>query len=137
MLRKRLIALLAVTALAATTAACGGSDDSSDNNSAAGSPDKVKVGVIPIVDVAPIYLGKAKGFFTKQNIDLTLEQAQGGAAIVPAVVSGQYQFGFSNVVSLMIAQSKNVPIKAVANGNNATSDPAKDFSGLLVKDPAI
>ena len=136
MLRKRLIALLAITTLAASTAACGGSDDS-DSGSASGSPDKVKVGVIPIVDVAPIYLGKAKGFFTKQNIDLSLEQAQGGAAIVPAVVSGQYQFGFSNVVSLMLAESKNVPIKAVANGNNATADPKKDFSGLVVKDPSI
>src|SRR4051794_7448893 len=106
MLRTRLIALLTATALAATTAACGGSDDSSNNNSSAGSPDKVKVGVIPIVDVAPIYLGKAKGFFSKQNIDLTLEQAQGGAAIVPAVVSGQYQFGFSNVVSLLLGASR-------------------------------
>jgi NitT/TauT family transport system substrate-binding protein len=56
---------------------------------------------------------------------------------VPAVVSGQYQFGFSNVVSLMLAQSKNVPIKAVANGNNATGDPKKDFGMLVVKDPAI
>jgi len=137
MLRTRLIALLTATALAATTAACGGSDDSSNNNSSAGSPDKVKVGVIPIVDVAPIYLGKAKGFFSKQNIDLTLEQAQGGAAIVPAVVSGQYQFGFSNVVSLLLGASKNVPIKVVANGNNATADATKDFSGLIVKDPAI
>jgi NitT/TauT family transport system substrate-binding protein len=137
MLRKRLIALLAITALAATTAACGGDDNSSGSGSASGSADKVKVGVIPIVDVAPIYLGKAKGFFSKQNIDLSMEQAQGGAAIVPAVVSGQYQFGFSNVVSLMLAESKNVPIKAVANGNNATADPKKDFSGLVVKDPSI
>jgi NitT/TauT family transport system substrate-binding protein len=136
MLRKRLIALLTITALAATTAACGGSDDS-DNGTAAGSADKVKVGVIPIVDVAPIYLGKAQGFFSKRNIDITMEQAQGGAAIVPAVVSGQYQFGFSNVVSLMLGESKNVPIKAVANGNNATGDPKKDFGMLVVKDPAI
>jgi len=136
MLRTRLIALLTVSALAATTAACGGSDDNSNNNFST-SPDKVKVGVIPIVDVAPIYLGKAKGFFTKQRIDLAMEQAQGGAAIVPAVVSGQYQFGFSNVVSLLLGASKNVPIKVVANGNNATADAAKDFSGLLVKDPAI
>ncbi|MCU7728208.1 ABC transporter substrate-binding protein [Actinoplanes sp. KI2] len=137
MLRTRLIALLTVTALAASTAACGGSDDSSKDNSSSGKPDAVKVGVIPIVDVAPIYLGKAKGFFQKQNIDLTMELAQGGAAIVPAVVSGQYQFGFSNVVSLLLGASKNVPIKVVANGNNATADPTKDFSALLVKDPAI
>jgi NitT/TauT family transport system substrate-binding protein len=136
MLRTRLVSLITITALVAATAGCGGSNSSSDS-SKPGSVDKVKVGVIPIVDVAPIYLGKEQGFFSKRNIDLTLEQAQGGAAIVPAVVSGQYQFGFSNVVSLMLAQSKNVPIKAVANGNNATGDPKKDFGMLVVKDPAI
>jgi NitT/TauT family transport system substrate-binding protein len=136
MLRTRLIALMTVTALAVTAAGCGGSDDTPDNTPG-GGVDKVKVGVIPIVDVAPIYLGKAQGFFAKRNIDLSMELAQGGAAIVPAVVSGQYQFGFSNVVSLMLAVSKNVPIKAVANGNNATGDPKKDFGMLVVKDPAI
>ena len=130
---RRFIALCAAAALFGA-AACS---DSKDQPSTPGQPDNVNVGVIAIVDVAPIYLGKAKGFFTKQNIDLTMEQAQGGAAIVPAVVSGQYQFGFSNVVSLLLGASKNVPIKVVANGNNATADPKKDFSGLIVKDPAI
>jgi NitT/TauT family transport system substrate-binding protein len=136
MLRTRLVSLITIVALGAATAGCGGSNSSSGGGSTA-SVDKIKVGVIPIVDVAPIYLGKAQGFFSKRNIDLTLEQAQGGAAIVPAVVSGQYQFGFSNVVSLMLAQSRNVPIKVVANGNNATADPKKDFGMLVVKDPAI
>lgn len=135
MRRTRLASLITIAALAAATAGCGGSNTSSGGTS--GSTDKIKVGVIPIVDVAPIYLGKQQGFFAKRNIDVTLEQAQGGAAIVPAVVSGQYQFGFSNVVSLMLAQSKNVPVKAVANGNNATADPKKDFGMLVVKDPAI
>jgi NitT/TauT family transport system substrate-binding protein len=134
--RTRLASLITIVALAAATAGCGGSNSSSDSGKP-GAVDKIKAGVIPIVDVAPIYLGKAQGFFSKRNIDLTLEQAQGGAAIVPAVVSGQYQFGFSNVVSLMLAQSKNVPIKVVANGNNATADPKKDFGMVVVKDPAI
>jgi NitT/TauT family transport system substrate-binding protein len=135
MVRTRLLALLTITTLAVVATGCGDSGDKpADNGSAA---DRVKVGVIPIVDVAPIYLGKEQGFFSRRNIDLTLEQAQGGAAIVPSVISGQYQFGFSNVVSLMLAESKHVPIKMVANGNNATADPAKDFGGLVVKDPAI
>ena len=82
---------------------------------------------------APIYLGKQKGFFTNHNIDLTLAQAQGGAAIVPAVVSGQYQFGFSNMISLLIAQTKNVPIKVVCNGNNSTGQDGSDFAALMVK----
>jgi NitT/TauT family transport system substrate-binding protein len=136
MLRRLLVTALTVTALAAAATGCGGSS-TDDGAPAPGTPDKVKIGVIPIVDVAPIYLGKAQGFFAKRDIDLTMELAQGGAAIVPAVVSGQYQFGFSNVVSLILAESRNVPVKAVANGNNATGDPKKDFGMLVVKDPAI
>ena len=50
--------------------------------------------------------------------------------------AAQYQFGFSNVVSLLLAQSRNLPIKVVSNGINSTGDPAKDFGGLVVKDPA-
>jgi NitT/TauT family transport system substrate-binding protein len=132
---RRIAALVLAAALAAATTACGSS--SSPNTPAGGQPDKVKTGVISIVDVAPIYLGKQQGFFSRRNIDLTLETAQGGSAIVPAVVSGQYQFGFSNVISLLLALSRKLPIKAVSNGTNSTGKPDADFGGLVVKDPAI
>jgi NitT/TauT family transport system substrate-binding protein len=88
--------------------------------------------VIAILDVAPIHLGKQKGFFTSRNIELTLTNAQGGAAIVPAVLSGQFQFGFSNVVSLLLAQSRNLPLKVVCNGNNSTGVDGQDFGSVLV-----
>jgi NitT/TauT family transport system substrate-binding protein len=135
-MRRRFTALLLASTLIAASAACGNSA-SPTPQSTPGQPDKVKAGVIAIVDVAPIYLGKSKGFFSNRNIDLTLETAQGGAAIVPAVVAGQYQFGFSNVVSLLLAQSRNVPVKVVSNGNNSTGDKSNDFGGIVVKDPAI
>lgn len=96
-MRRQLATLLLATSLLAT--ACG-SDDNTGAPSTPGQPDKVTVGVIPILDVAPIYLGLERGFFKDHNIDLELKQAEGGAAIIPAVVSGEYQFGFSNVVSL-------------------------------------
>jgi NitT/TauT family transport system substrate-binding protein len=128
--------VLLTGALIATTAACGSNTQSTDT-SQPGVPDKVTAGVIAIVDVAPIYLGKQKGFFTEKNIELTLQTATGGAAIIPLVVARQYDFGFSNVISLLLAQSRNVPVKVVANGNNSTGDPAADFGGLVVKDPAI
>ncbi|BCJ48404.1 hypothetical protein GCM10010168_76700 [Actinoplanes ianthinogenes] len=112
-------------------AGCGGTDEKAPTT--AGQLDKVNTGVIAIVDVAPIYLGKEKGFFKEQNIDLTLTTAQGGAAIVPAVVGGEYQFGFSNTISLLLGASKNLPIKVVSNGNNSTGVDGKDFAGLFVK----
>ncbi|MFD5628243.1 ABC transporter substrate-binding protein [Streptomyces sp. NPDC127072] len=133
---RRLFAGLAVGALLVAASACGSSDDSSessDNNSSSGGTTTVKVGVIPIVDVAPIYLGQKKGFFSKRGLKLELTTAQGGAAIVPGVVSGQFQFGFSNMTSLMIAQSQNVPVKAVVNGISSTGVEGKDFGALTVK----
>lgn len=128
-MRRHLAAILLATSLFAT--ACGSGDGGGE--STPGQPDKVTVGVIPILDVAPIYLGLEKGFFDKRDIDLELEQAEGGAAIVPAVVSEQYQFGFSNVISLLLAQSEGLPVKVVSNGNNSTGVDGEDFAGLLVK----
>ncbi|GAA4601681.1 NitT/TauT family transport system substrate-binding protein [Actinoplanes octamycinicus] len=132
-MRRRLIAGLALVLVAGTVAACGSDKDSSSSGSSSGGVDKVKVGVIPIIDVAPIYLGQSKGFFKNRNIELTMEAGQGGAAIVPGVVSGEFQFGFSNLTSLMIAQTKNVPIKAVAAGVASTNVQAKDFGAVVVK----
>src|SRR5689334_23533657 len=132
---RRTLALFTALLLTAGTAACG--DDDNGGTSTPGQPDQVKTGVIAILDVAPIYLGKEKGFFSKRNIDLTLETAQGGSAIAPNVLSQKYQFGFSNVVSLLLAKSQNAPLKAVANGVNSTGDKAADFGGVVVKDPAI
>lgn len=129
-MRRPLVVLLTVAAMLAATA-CGSSKKTTPP--APGQPDKVNTGVIAIVDVAPIYLGKEKGFFSKRNIDLTLTTAQGGAAIVPAVISGQYQFGFSNTISLLLGASQNVPLKVVCNGNNSTGVDGKDFAGLFVK----
>ena len=66
--------------------------------------------------------GRRRASSPAASIELTMESGQGGAAIVPGVVSGQFQFGFSNITSLLIAQTKNVPIKAVANGVASTGE---------------
>jgi NitT/TauT family transport system substrate-binding protein len=129
---RRFIASLATAALVTAAAACGSSGSSGAATSDNGTT-QVKVGVIPIVDVAPIYLGQKKGFFASRKIQLTMESGQGGAAIVPGVVSGQFQFGFSNITSLLIAQTKNVPIKVVANGVASTGKAGADFGGVTVK----
>jgi NitT/TauT family transport system substrate-binding protein len=131
-MRRRLLTLMIAAAVFAT-AACGGNTSPTTSPAPPGQPDKVTAGVIAIVDVAPIYLGKQQGFFSKRNIDLSLATAQGGAAIVPSVLQNQYQFGFSNVTSLLLAQSNGVPIKMVANGVASTGMSGKDFGGIVVK----
>lgn len=97
-----------------------------------GELTKVTVGVIPIADTAPLYLGLERGFFADEGIDLTIETATGGAAIVPAVVSGDYQFGFSNLLSLMVATEKGLPLKVVSAAVATTGDTASDFGAIIV-----
>ena len=126
-----------VALLAASLAACGGDDGGGGGGSASpggtgGELRKVSVGVIPILDVAPLYLGIEKGFFAEHGLEVTPTPAQGGAAIVPAVLAGSNDFGFSNVVSLLTARDKGVPLVAVAGGSSSTGDPAKDFNSVLV-----
>ena len=127
---RRALAVAAVTATALVATACG---SSTTPHSASSTTTHVNVGVIPIIDVAPIYLGKQHGFFTSRGIDLTMSSGQGGAAIVPGVVSGQTQFGFSNMTSLLVAQSQNVPITVVASGVASTGVAGADFGGVVVK----
>ncbi|GAA2257732.1 hypothetical protein GCM10010415_19070 [Streptomyces atrovirens] len=133
MRRRLLIGLTAASVLTAATA-CGSSDSGgSDEAGSSGGTTTVTVGLIPIVDVAPLYLGQKKGFFSERGLKLDFSSAQGGAAIVPGVASGQFEFGFSNMTSLMIARSNDVPVKAVANGIASTGEVGNDFEALTVK----
>lgn len=131
---RRLPIGLAAGALFLAATGCGSSDSSGSSGAgASGGTTALKVGVIPILDVAPVYLGQKKGFYAERGLKLELTPAQGGAAIVPGVVSGQFQFGFSNTTSLLVAQSKNVPVKVVANGVASTAEEGADFCGITVK----
>ncbi|MCX4766351.1 ABC transporter substrate-binding protein [Streptomyces sp. NBC_01275] len=132
---RRLLAGLTAGAFLFAAAACGSSGDSgtSTAGSSPGGVTTVRLGLIPIVDVAPVYLGVKQGFYAKHGLKLSITTAQGGAAIVPGVVSGQFQFGFSNVTSLMVAQSNSVPVQAVSNGIASTGVQGKDFGAIAVK----
>jgi len=127
---RRALASIAAATLAFALAGCGGSSGSEVKTE--GGNAQLTVGTIPIVDVAPIYLGKEKGFFAKRKIDLTLKTAAGGAAIVPSVMSGEYQVGFSNFTSLLLAREKGLPLKVVANGVSSTGVQGKDFGAIVV-----
>src|SRR5438128_243292 len=92
MRRRLLIGLTAAALLTAT--GCGSSDSASPGGSAASGPTTIKVGVIPIVDTAPMHLGVAKGFFKEQDLDVQLVTVTGGAEAIAQVVSGKLDFSF-------------------------------------------
>jgi len=134
-MQRRVLGLAAVVITMVGVAGCGSSDPAASGSSSSdgSKTTKVKVGIIPIIDVAPLYLGQKKGFFSSRGIELEMVSAQGGAAIIPGVLSDQFQFGFSNTTSLMIAQVKGVPIKSVVNGAASNGKVGADVTGVAVK----
>jgi NitT/TauT family transport system substrate-binding protein len=92
----------------------------------------LRIGILPIADMAPLYLGMDRGYFEEEGLIIEPEFAQGGAAIVPGVLSGEFQLGFSNQVSLMLARQNDVPIQIVANAVYGASDPDRGTNALMV-----
>jgi NitT/TauT family transport system substrate-binding protein len=123
------LALLGALALGA----CGDDDDDDGGGGgAAAETTTLKVGVIPIADVAPLYLGIDQGFFEQEQLKIEPQLAEGGAAITPAVVSGDFQIGFSNTISLLIAASKDVPVQIISQGVLGGKDESEAWADLLV-----
>lgn len=132
--RRALLACLLVALLVGVVAACGGGDDDEEaapaqpattEEAATGAtggeaegaaPVTLRVGVIPIADVAPLFLGIREGFFDEEGLQVEPEFAQGGAVIVPSVLSGDFQIGFSNTISLLIAATEGLPVEIVTQG---------------------
>ncbi|WP_336630374.1 MULTISPECIES: ABC transporter substrate-binding protein [unclassified Microbacterium] len=130
---RRLLAGAALMAAASLMlAGCAGT---SSNGPASGDPlEKVtiEVGVVPVVDVAAIYLGVQEGLFEEQGLDVNINVGASGAAVIPSVVSGQYTFGFSNMVSLLQANDQGLPIKIIAPGSASTAKEGADVTMIEV-----
>src|SRR4051812_34294147 len=119
---RTLAALCAALASASLLAACG----SGGGSTQAGKPATLKVGVIPIADVAPLYVGMKQGFFKKEKLTIQPKIANGGPEIVTATVAGDDNIGFSNTTSLIIAGSKNIPLQIVSQGVLGAKKPSPD-----------
>jgi NitT/TauT family transport system substrate-binding protein len=128
-MRRSITISMTMAAVLLVVSACGGGGGAQKANS--NGQTSVTVGVIPIVDTAPIWLGKAKGFFKDEGIKLTIKTTTGGAAAVPGVVSGDFDFAFGNVVSLMVAAGQGLGVKFVTNGDSTTGKE-KDFGAVVV-----
>jgi NitT/TauT family transport system substrate-binding protein len=116
-----LLALLGV-------AGCGGDDDGGGE---AAGPDRVRVQDTAGVPSAFLAYGVDQGFFEKRGLDVEVTPSQGGATVVPAVVAGDTDIAGSNLVSVLLAQGKDIPVTIVAPGTFVRNQRSQDFSAIL------
>lgn len=139
----RTITASLIAAMGLTLAACGSSSSSASTTTSSASsssssttkaltPETVNVGVLPIADVAPLYLGMKEGFFAKQKLTIVPHALQGGAAVASAVVGGTLQFGFGATANLILAKAHNLPLEFVASGDSAAATSSAAWSAIQV-----
>lgn len=120
-MRTRMCALAAGLALA--LAACSGSSPDSSTTTQESAPTgeltPVTVGVLPIVPSVVLQLGIDEEIFAEHGLEVSLDSGQGGAALVPGVVSGTLDFATSNPLSLMIGRSTGLGVEVVSGYSHA------------------
>jgi NitT/TauT family transport system substrate-binding protein len=90
---------------------------------------KSKLGYMKIVDNAAMFMAMEKGFFKAEGLELETLPLAGGAPIINGVVSGDLQFGWTNVISLYQARVEGFDFKLLAGG--ATNIKGKNESHAL------
>ena len=63
---------------------------------------------------APFYLALARGWFTRNGLDVSIEDGTGSVSCVQIVGNGQYDAGHASLAPLAIARGKGIPVKAIA-----------------------
>ncbi|OLR90276.1 hypothetical protein BJP25_02220 [Actinokineospora bangkokensis] len=98
----------------ATLSGCGllGGDDAGSTAAPQGTgaveKAKIKVGVLPVVDVAPFYLAVEQGYFKEQGLDVEPVVMGSGPAAISGILNGDLDIAFASYPAPLLAQSKRV-----------------------------
>jgi NitT/TauT family transport system substrate-binding protein len=79
----------------------------------------ITVGTLPIDDVAPIHLAIEEGYFADEGLTVEVEVTQGGAAAIPALISGDLDIAYGAWPSFLRANAEGLALRAVADGTRA------------------
>ncbi|MEF9872120.1 MULTISPECIES: ABC transporter substrate-binding protein [Micrococcaceae] len=140
-MKKRWSTLLAGAAvLSLGLVGCGGgslsgSTESEGSTSAAaedGSLTKITVGILPIAPSVAVQQGIDAGTFEKHGLDVELSTSNAGAAMLPAVSTGELAIAVGNPLSVMTAADKGLDMKIVT-GYSASKADGEDVNGVVVR----
>lgn len=94
----------------------------------------LKVSIIPITDVAPLFAALKQGYFREQGLEIDTAPTTGGAVGLPGLLAGAYDIVFTNVVSTVQAREQGLPIKIIAPASAlGDGSQGEGGAGILVR----
>ncbi len=84
---------------------------------------------------APFYLGKERGYFDQEGIDLDIQEGRGSGVTVQAVAAGTATFGYADVPTMMKAAAKGAPVTAIGVALQTSPMSVMGFADKNVRKP--
>ncbi len=75
----------------------------------------VRVGVIPVIGAAPIFVAEGEGLYRNAGLDLSFTTFESGPNMIQALASGTIDLYVAGVAPLGVARSRGVDVKVVAS----------------------
>jgi NitT/TauT family transport system substrate-binding protein len=85
---------------------------------------------------APFYLGKERGYFDQEGLDLDVQEGRGSGVTVQAVAAGTASFGYADVPTMIKAASKGAPVTAVGVALQTSAMSVMGFADKNIRKPA-
>jgi NitT/TauT family transport system substrate-binding protein len=73
-----------------------------------------RVGVIPIIGTAPLFVAQNEGWLKQGGLDLTVTTFESGPNMIQALASGTIDIYVAGVAPLAVARSKGIDVRVVA-----------------------
>ena len=84
---------------------------------------------------APFFLGKERGYFDQEGIDLDIQEGRGSGVTVQAVAAGSATFGYADVPTMIKAASKGAPVTAVGVALQTSPMSVMGFAEKNIRKP--
>jgi NitT/TauT family transport system substrate-binding protein len=91
---------------------------------------KVRIGYIPILDCAQLYVASHLGYFVKNGLDVELVPMAGGPAIIQALSSNAIDIGFANLATIVFYEQAAQRLNHLAGGTRMDKNHSE--AGLVV-----
>lgn len=120
--------LAAVTSLIILTGCSSDNDEPAED-----SPEMMplSVGIIPIGTMSAIPYGIEQGIFEEHGLDVTISTGGGGAAMLPALQSGDLDVVIGNAANLLQAVEQGIDMRVIS-GYSSSRPEGLDVNGVVV-----
>lgn len=101
------------------------------------APTRLRVSVIPVLDVAPLHAAIREGYFAAEGLEIDTSTTAGGATGLPGLVAGQFRVVFSNCVSIMLGIREGLDFRFISGAAGAGLQPPDSMAILARKGSGI